>query len=227
MIASQSPTSQITSLLSQPASTSDKDIMGRDDFLRVLITQLRHQNPMEPMGQEEMIAQLTQFNILDEVRSLNSTLAQGMEQDRNNITLLLALQQALVNSQSVSLIGKQVGAYHDQVTVGDGEAPTFMFDAPAGTANVTVELLDASGRAARVESLGARNGLVEYRPGTDGLSEGTYSLRVEAVLNDGTTQALNPRLEGIVTAIRFREEGTVLEIEGQEVFLADVISILA
>jgi flagellar basal-body rod modification protein FlgD len=227
MIDSTSPASQITSMLSAPATQSDKDIMGRDDFLLVLITQLRHQDPMEPMGQEQMIAQLTQFNILDEVRNLNTTMAQGMEQDQESVSLLVALQQALLNSQIVSLIGKEISAAHSQVNAGHHGTPTFSFEVPPGTANVTVTLLDANGAPARIEDLGAQSGTVEYRPDTDGLPEGTYVIQVEALMNDGTTSTLTTYLHGMVSGIRFAENGTVLELDGEQVFLPDVISISA
>jgi len=227
MITAQSPTSDISRMLSYSAPSSEKDIMGRDDFLRVLITQLRHQDPIEPMGQEEMIAQLTQFNILDEVRSLNTTLAQGIAQEQDNVSLLVALQQALLNSQSVGLIGREITAYHDRLRVGEGEAPTYTLEAPAGAANVTVTILDANGATARVEQLGPRNGAIEYRPDTGGLSAGSYRIEVEALMTDGTTQTLTPRLQGTVTGVRFLETGTVLEVDGQQVFLSEVTAIVA
>lgn len=226
MIDSTLPASQITSMLSDPGPTSQKEIMGRDDFLLILITQLRHQDPMEPMGQEEMIAQLTQFNILDEVRDLNGAIVQGMEQNQQNIAVLIALQQAMLNSQSVSLIGKQISANHDGLQVGEGDPPTYLFEAPAGTANVTVTILDSSGVAARVEDLGAQSGTLEYRPNTGSLSEGTYSIQAEAVMNDGTTLPLVPRLRGTVNGLHFVEGMAVLDVDGQEIFLSDVISVV-
>lgn len=67
------------------AITSD---VGRDQFLRLLVTQLQNQDPLEPVGQQEFIQQLSQFSMLEGIEKLNTsfeswmkiqTLAQGAE----------------------------------------------------------------------------------------------------------------------------------------------------
>lgn len=44
--------------------------LGKDDFFKLLITQLRHQNPLEPMNDREFIAQLAQFSTLEQVQNV-------------------------------------------------------------------------------------------------------------------------------------------------------------
>ncbi len=54
---------------------SASDTLGKDDFLKILITQLTHQNPLEPMEDKEFIAQMAQFSSLEQMTNI----AAGME----------------------------------------------------------------------------------------------------------------------------------------------------
>lgn len=57
------------------------ELPGRKDFLLLLITQLRHQDPLAPMEEKDFIAQLTQFSILEEIQGLNKNLTDAMERE--------------------------------------------------------------------------------------------------------------------------------------------------
>ncbi|NLG86254.1 MAG: flagellar hook assembly protein FlgD [Firmicutes bacterium] len=75
--------------------------LGKDDFLRLLVTQLRLQDPLEPVKEQEFIAQLAQFSTLEGVNNLSSTVA-----------AIADLGQALLwqstNQDAVNMLGKQV-----------------------------------------------------------------------------------------------------------------------
>jgi flagellar basal-body rod modification protein FlgD len=47
--------------------------MGRDQFLNLLVTQMRNQNPLDPINDSEFIAQLAQFSTLEGVEKLNAS----------------------------------------------------------------------------------------------------------------------------------------------------------
>lgn len=67
-------TSDIGGAAAQAAATPRADQMGRDAFLKLLVTQLEHQDPMQPQANGEFIAQLAQFSSLEQLTQIQQTL---------------------------------------------------------------------------------------------------------------------------------------------------------
>ena len=59
---------------SDAAASSRRDGLGRDAFLQLLVTQLQHQDPTQPLKDGEFIAQLAQFSSLEQLTSIQQTL---------------------------------------------------------------------------------------------------------------------------------------------------------
>jgi flagellar basal-body rod modification protein FlgD len=59
---------------STPALPKAADSMGRDAFLKLLVTQLQHQDPTKPQSDAEFIAQLAQFSSLESLQTMQQTL---------------------------------------------------------------------------------------------------------------------------------------------------------
>lgn len=68
--------------------------MGKDEFLKILITQLSHQDPTQPMQDKEFIAQMAQFSSLEQMTNVSSEIAK--------------VAALLEKSQAVSLLGRTV-----------------------------------------------------------------------------------------------------------------------
>jgi flagellar basal-body rod modification protein FlgD len=75
-------------------NTPKNAVVGQDEFLKILLTQLRFQDPLKPMDNQEFMAQMAQFTALEQSQRLN-----------DKLDLLIANQAAL---QSVGLIGRTV-----------------------------------------------------------------------------------------------------------------------
>lgn len=50
-------------------------VLGKDDFLKILVTQLKYQNPLNPMQDQEFINQMTQFSVLEKVTEISEKLS--------------------------------------------------------------------------------------------------------------------------------------------------------
>ena len=86
--------------------------LGKDDFLKLLITQLSNQDPTSPMENTEFIAQMAQFSSLEQMTNMNQEFAK--------------LNSMLVSSQAVGTIGKTVDiTLGDTKTTGVVEAVTY------------------------------------------------------------------------------------------------------
>jgi len=73
--------------------------MGKDDFMKMLIAQLKNQDPTNPQQGAEFAAQMAQFSAVEQLSNLNTTLT---AQTQNGLNL--------VNAQAVNLIGKEITA---------------------------------------------------------------------------------------------------------------------
>ena len=76
------PISDITQAAQTTAQTSQinrnvKNELGKDEFLKILVTQLQNQDPMSPMEDTDFIAQLAQFSSLEQMQSLNTSFTFG------------------------------------------------------------------------------------------------------------------------------------------------------
>lgn len=90
------------------APTNPLGTLGKDDFLRLLVTQLQHQDPMNPMDDKDFMGQMAQFSAL--------------EQTTNTATAVQQLEASSQVSQSIALIGHELTYLKADGTSGTGLA---------------------------------------------------------------------------------------------------------
>ena len=101
--------------------------LGKDDFLKLLITQLSHQDPTKPTDNTQMIAQMAQFSSLEQMTNMNQEFSK--------------MNQMLVSAQGVNTIGKTVDiAIGDTSTTGVVEAVTYGQDPQVRVGNMYYDL---------------------------------------------------------------------------------------
>jgi len=99
---------------SSDALTAATEQLDRDAFLKLLITQMQNQDPLEPMKDKEFIAQLAQFSALEQTQQTNDNLE--------------TLMQMMGISQAMGLLGKTVQALSDAGNLISGVVEGVQFD---------------------------------------------------------------------------------------------------
>jgi len=89
--------------MSDTSISGTSNLMGKDEFLKLFVTQMQYQDPLNPMDNTEFTAQLAQFSSLEQLTNLNS-----------QMTDILTYENSLHNTISASLIGKNVTYSGDQ-----------------------------------------------------------------------------------------------------------------
>jgi flagellar basal-body rod modification protein FlgD len=225
-----------------PVSTAStpSDTIDQEGFLSLLIAQIQNQDPLEPMDNEEFVSQLTSFSSLDELREINEGMAGlGELEDISQILAAnLALQQAALNASTVGLIGNEVEAISDTVTVG-AEGTEIGFAIPDGGAtSVTVSLVGNSDNVLYslqfnptnppegVRVVGDRVYVTVPTTTQDGtpIPEGSAGILVQAE-TPGGVEELTTTLLGPVDGLDFRNETTMITIAGTPVDLVNVLAV--
>ena len=112
--------------------TSASDAMGKEEFLQLLVAQLKCQDPLEPLKNEDFVAQLAQFNSLEQMINLN-----------NSFDTMLQLQSM---SYASSFIGKEVAWYGEEGELNSGTVLEVEFDSEVPMLNVEGQVLIEPGQ---------------------------------------------------------------------------------
>ncbi len=195
--------------------------LDREAFLRLLVTQLRYQDPINPMDSREFAAQLAQFTTVEQLISINETLAAQTD-------AYGALAQGIQNSVAAGLVGKVIEAEGDQLTWGGKEPVAFRIELSDAAQQVSIQIRNEAGEVVRTLYLGPR-AAGEYDVEWDGRNEagetlpaGTYTIEVLAADSDGETVAARSFVRGRVTRVTFGPEGILLWIGDRSVPMQSV-----
>jgi flagellar basal-body rod modification protein FlgD len=196
--------------------------MGRDAFLKLLVAQIRHQDPLKPQDSTQFVAELAQFSSLEQTMGINERLD------------MLSLQsRGLQNAEVVGLVGKQATVKGSMVSIdGSGVGANIGFTLSGEAATTTVTIRDASGRTVRTLDLGAR-AAGSARVMWDGHSDegivqpaGTYTVEIDAKTADDAPVAASQQTTGTVTGVSFDKGYPVLHLDnGSFVPVSDLIRV--
>lgn len=190
-------------------------------FLKLLVTQLNNQDPLNPLDNAQLTSQLAQMSTVSGIEKLNSAFAAMLSQSGASQVL-----------QSASLIGRSVLVPGAELALTKGAPMPFALDMAQPADSVKVTLTNAAGDIVRNFDLGALAQGVKTLSwdGLDSagasLADGAYTIQVVAVTGDAAVTA-NTLTYASVASVSQAATGVALELtSGRKAALADVRQIL-
>jgi flagellar basal-body rod modification protein FlgD len=180
-------------------STESKDDLGMNQFLTMLVAQLKNQDPLNPMEGTDFTAQLAQFSGLEQQFAMNEN--------------LVSIQEALSGKENdgiIDYIGKTVKVNDDMIVAKDGQVDSGIYTLE-DRAEVTIYIYDDEGLEVRRIYNGWQDA-GEYDLEWDGnnnsgdaVTDGTYTFEVQAKDPEGLFVSYNSYVTGEVTGVTYNK----------------------
>lgn len=201
-----------------------KSVLGKDDFLKLMMLQLKHQDPTNPMDGSQFASQLAQFGSLEQLTNMNESLD-------NSIAANYQLTQSINNTLTAALIGKDVKLEGNDITYNGQEETSFGYNLPVNADEVTVNIYDSNNKLIKtIKNLPNSGG--DHKLSWDftdnegrNISFGEYRFEVEAKQANKQLTISSYKI-GSISSVKFTEEGTKLIVNGVEYYLSEVLEVL-
>lgn len=201
------------------AAVEDKSILGKDDFMQLLLVELQHQDPTEPMDSEKILSQTSQLATLEASENTNNALSD--------------LAASLGNSQqftTIAAIGKTADLGSDAIAHEKGSPSTFEVYFPNDIEQGTVEITDAAGGVIKSLDVGTNpSGVYQFTwDGSDRSGNiadgGIYHVNANYSDQAGNTQ--QTRLGAYpIESVRFEGPETLVKVGSNYVPLSQVVEV--
>jgi flagellar basal-body rod modification protein FlgD len=204
------------------SQTNKSNDLDQNAFLKLMIAQLKNQDPTKPQDPSEFMSQLAQFSQV--------TSTQNMEKSIQSLTDSMRSTQVL---NGTSLVGHDILSVADTDTIESGGTVTGAIDAPKGTTAAKIVVKDAAGAEVRTFNLkdiatGLNNFTWDGKTNTGVTAPaGQYTFSAVATVN-GETGALDPMLVSKVSSVTIDPSTSALTLNTTtgSVSLADVRRVL-
>ena len=199
---------QLSGALSSAGVTSKnkKAEMGKDEFLTLLVTQLKNQDPESPLDSKEFAVQLAQFTQVEKLISIDQKLT----------------NQASATSSMAGYLGQQVILNDKTVQAKGGDAGKLQLQLGQEAASVTVQLLNKAGAVIGERAVGALP-TGKSMVSLEGMKvpDGAYQVRIKAIGRTGAQFEPQAAASGIVSGFIPGLDPKLI-VGGREVSMSDV-----
>ena len=201
-----------------------KSTMEKEEFLKLLVEQLKHQDPMSPMNSQDFASQLAQFSSLEQLTNMSGMMEENMQVD-------LMLTQAINNTMAASFIGKSVSASGDTAILTKDNTVDIEFQLNGQAQKVHINILDSGGNIINNMKIGAlpkgKHNIEWNGKNTSGDSapEGEYRVQVIATDAEGNPVGSLTMVKGIITGIKYTDGTAVFVVNDEEIPFNQVLEI--
>lgn len=207
----------ISSTTSNPSSGKDVTHLAgtKDEFLKLFMAQLQHQDPLQPKDGSDMVAQLAQFSSVEQAQQMNAQLS-----------ALTATESSTANASLSSLVGRQCSATVGDATIEDpSKMPPIHVSSTSAINNASIVIKDANGKEIRRIAIPAAGGNVQWdgRDAKGGLvPPGAYSVSVDS----GTsTSVVDAAWQDRISSVELGTTGSRLKMDGITISPSSITSI--
>jgi flagellar basal-body rod modification protein FlgD len=199
---------------------AQNDLLSQDVFMNLLVTQLKNQDPLNPMENQEFVQQLASLSTVEQLKTANE-----------NLTSLGLYQSSINNAQSVSMIGKEVKAKGSSVWLDSSSNAKIYYKLDDNAAAVEISIFDARGNVVKtINQSGVAAG--DHDVTWDGcdsngspLPSGSYKFEVTAKDSAGESVSVLTLLSGRVEGVSFGTGGPELLVNGQKIAIGDIYEV--
>ncbi len=191
-----------TNLSNAPAGTNPKSVLGKDDFLKLLLVQLKYQDPTEPMDSDKILSQTSQLAALEASTNTNKALED----------LTASLGNSLQFS-TISAIGKIADTGSNAIVVEEGKTTEYQLYFASDVSSGTISIMDVNGNTIDTMALngsdkGVHNFTWDAKVNGEPVEEGLYY--VTASYSDASGKSYETRVGTYpIESVRF-EDGEAL-----------------
>lgn len=198
------------------------DKLDKDAFMKLMLAQMKQQDPTNPLKSHEMAAQLAQFSQLEQLANMNTSLEALREG-----------QKPTESFQALNFIGKLVSGDSSKVLRGKGDKNhDFNFQTAKDASDAVIKIRDSRGEIIRTTDLKElKQG--ENRWVWNGLKDngsaapaGEYQIMIEAKSAEGQRVATKTDFQGLISGVQYTVDGPILMVGNQTVRLKDVKKII-
>lgn len=215
-------TNSSTASATTTASRNSISSLDINDFITLMTTQLKYQDPTNPQDSSEFVAQLAQFSSVSGIQEMNDSMSTLLDSLRSS--------QAL---NATSLVGHEVLVKADSMHVEEGAQVNGAVETPEGAASVNITVTDASGQIVKQLSVPAGEGLTSFNwDGTDdsgaAVEAGAYSFTAIASVN-GKSESAETLLSSKVSSVTIDPTTSTLQLNTSalgSVTLSDVRQVI-
>jgi len=202
--------------------TGNQSELDRNAFLRLLTTQLAHQDPLNPMKDKEFVAQLAQFSSLEQLNNIAETIGEFKQ--------AFARQE---KQNAVGFIGKQILAEGRSLSKNGDAISSFSYELPGMAEKLFMNIFDSFGNIARSITLpGRMPGRHEFiwdgkdHNGNE-LPDGVYSIFMAAEGKNGEPLMVNTKTSGVVSGVVNDGDQVFLRLaDGRRINFRDVLEVV-